>query len=356
MMMMIPEPWEKHNDMDPLKKDFYEFHACLMEPWDGPAFLAFADGDVVGARLDRNGFRPCRWLQTSDTFYLASEAGIFGVEDHTILEKGALSGGEGVFVDLNQGEVRFEDPSQARENYQAHFDARLVEVTLGEDIEDSGALTSPSLGLFPWSKEDVDAFLVPMASTGKEPIGSMGDTARPAFLSHEKRPFFDFFYQTFAQVTNPPLDHLRERMVTDLRTYLGRRPNVFAPKTLLPLSPAIELDSPVLTPQKLNAIRKMHRLQHQGRAFECSEISITFPRVKGENGLGHALDKLRSQVLSAIEGGCSIIILSDRKARESRPPIPSLLALAAASDVLTLKGRRLDASAGDDGQAKLRLA
>ena len=172
----------------------------------------------------------------------------------------------------------------------------------------------------------------------------MGDTARAAFLSHEKRPFFDFFYQTFAQVTNPPLDHLRERMVTDLRTYLGRRPNVFAPKTLLPLSPAIELESPILTPQKLNAIRKMHRLQHQGRAFECSEISITFPRVKGENGLAHALDKLRSQVLSAIEGGCSIIILSDRKARESRPPIPSLLALAAASDVLTLKGRRLDAS------------
>lgn len=321
---------------------FYRFWSRAMEPWDGPAFLAYSDGDVVGARLDRNGFRPCRWARTSEAFYLASESGLFGLDDEEVLEKGSIPGGSGVHVDLRTGELRFRDPSEARENYKAHFDPRLEPIGNAPVRFDKDVLEDQ--GLFQVTKEEVDELLVPMAATGKEPIGSMGDTARPAFLSEEPRSFFDFFYQTFAQVTNPPLDHLRERSVTDLSCHLGRRPNVFAPKTLLPPFPGIELSSPVLSPAEMAYLRQAGVRSDHELSFESVEIHATFARVRGPAGLKEALDDLQRKVLAAIRGGCTILILTDRKAKPERPPIPSLLAFQAASQVLTDHGHRLDAS------------
>jgi glutamate synthase domain-containing protein 2/glutamate synthase domain-containing protein 1/glutamate synthase domain-containing protein 3 len=321
---------------------FYKFWSRAVEPWDGPAFLAFSDGDIVGSRLDRNGFRPGRWVRTHKSFYLASEAGLFDITESEILAKGALHGGSGVHVELDTGEVHFRDPSESRENFNATFDPRLEkagadEVTLDRDVLENA-------NLFRLTKEELEEILVPMIKAGKEPVGSMGDTARLAVMSDQPRPFFDFFFQNFAQVTNPPLDHLRERLITDLSCYLGRRPNVFAPKTLLPVTPGLELDSPVLTPERMAYVRRLGATSPNELCFESVEVDAVFRRVQGPAGLALALDDLAEKVLAAIRGGCSIVVLTDRRAKYEAPPIPSLLALQAASRVLTDHGHRLDAS------------
>ncbi|MBX2810938.1 MAG: glutamate synthase large subunit [Myxococcales bacterium] len=322
---------------------FYEFWSRAVEPWDGPAFVAFSDGEVVGARLDRNGFRPGRWALTKDAFYLASEAGVFGLDEAQILSKGALRGGSGAHVVLETGEVRFNDPSESLENAGAHFDPRLHPV--GSLSVADQRHHADEQALFGYTKEEMSEVLVPMMVTGKEPIGSMGDTARPAILSDQPRSFFDYFYQTFAQVTNPPVDHLRERAMTDLRTTLGRKPNVFEPKTLIPPLPAIALQSPILTLEEMAWVRQAAEKDAEGdRNFESVEVSATFAKVRGARGLEEALEDLSEKVLAAIRGGCSIVILTDRLAKPSRPPIPSLLALRAAITVLDAWGLRLEAS------------
>lgn len=326
--------------------DFYEFWSRAVEPWDGPAFVAYSDGEVVGARLDRNGFRPGRWTLTKDAFYLASEAGVFGLNEAQVVSKGALRGGAGAHVVLETGEVRFNDPSESLENAGAQFDARLHPIGSVDLAELAKERThTEEQALFGYTKEEIYDVLVPMMVTGKEPIGSMGDTARPAVLSDQPRSFFDYFYQTFAQVTNPPVDHLRERAMTDLRTSLGRKPNVFEPKTLIPPAPAIALRSPVLSLDELAWVRDAAELDSEGdRNFESVEVNATFAKVRGAKGLEEALADLSEKVLSAIRGGCSVVILTDRLAKPSRPPIPSLLALRAAITVLDSWGHRLDAS------------
>ncbi|MEO1337483.1 MAG: glutamate synthase central domain-containing protein, partial [Myxococcota bacterium] len=329
--------------------DYYKFWSRAVEPWDGPAFLAYSDGDVVGARLDRNGFRPCRWARTQKAFYLASEAGIFGLDEADIVAKGSLHGGSGAHVVLSSGEVHFTDPSQSRENMHATFDARLEPVGEVETATDTSTGVIDRLRRqmqhFAVTQEDLNAILIPMMLTGKEPIGSMGDTARPAILSEQPRSFFDHFYQTFAQVTNPPMDALREGMMTDLKIYIGKRPNVFAPKTLIPVTPAVELPSPVLAPRELDWLVRAGAESPEGRNnFESVMLPATFARVRGPNGLREALDTLSERAIAAIEGGCSIIVLSDRMAKYERPAIPSLLALRAASLAMRNAGRRLDAS------------
>jgi glutamate synthase domain-containing protein 2/glutamate synthase domain-containing protein 1/glutamate synthase domain-containing protein 3 len=320
---------------------FYKFWSRALEPWDGPAFLAYSDGEVVGARLDRNGFRPCRWAMTQDAFYLSSEAGTFGLAEGEILQKGLIHGGSGTQVILKTGEVRFEDPAEAPENAGADFDAR-VELVGRAEVQVSA--TPEELSLFRVSREEIDEILLPMIASGKEPIGSMGDTARLAVFSDQPRSFFDFFYQGFAQVTNPPLDHLRERIVTELTTHLGARPNVFAPKTLIPLCPAIELSSPILDPEQLAFVKRAGELAQHGRSLEAVELPMTFPRVRGAAGLEEGLQELTRRASEAIQGGCTILVLSDRSAKRERPPIPSLLALRAVVDVLEREGLRLEAS------------
>lgn len=334
LAIMIP-PADQHNS-------FYRFWSRAMEPWDGPAFITFSDGEKIGARLDRNGFRPCRWTLTDERFYLCSEAGAFPVDESHVEAKGTLRAGSGVSVELSTGSVHFEDPSRSVDNHDARFDAHLLKIEFG-----ARSMEEPDLSrqhLFCYTEEDRERLLFPMILEGKEPIGSMGDTARPAILSQEPRSFFDYFYQEFAQVTNPPLDYLRESMVTDLTTYLGRRPNIFAPKELIPPPRAIELHSPVLSLSQMEYLQKLaERGEGQGH-LKTRELHMTFRRDHGAVGFRAQLRKLAADAVTAVQNGCSIIILTDRLATYEHPPIPSLLVLRAVSKALNQAGELLSAS------------
>ena len=334
LAIMIP-PADQHNS-------FYKFWSRAMEPWDGPAFITFSDGEKIGARLDRNGFRPARWTMTEDRFYLCSEAGAFPVEERAVEAKGTLRAGSGVSVELSSGIVHFEDPSRALDNHDARFDAHLLKIEFGARSTETPDLSCQHL--FCYTEEDRERLLFPMILEGKEPIGSMGDTARPAILSSEPRSFFDYFYQEFAQVTNPPLDYLRESMVTDLTTYLGRRPNIFAPKELIPPARAIELKSPVLGLSQMEYLQKLAENGGTQAHLKTRELHMTFRRDHGSVGFRAQLRKLAADAVTAVQNGCSIVILTDRLATYEHPPIPSLLVLRGVSKALNQAGELLSAS------------
>lgn len=321
---------------------FYRFWSRAMEPWDGPAFITYSDGETIGARLDRNGFRPCRWAMTEERFYLCSEAGSFLVDDSTILGKGSLHAGSGVAVDLRTGVVHFEDPSKSRENFDVKFDPRLEKLPPLASPQTAESLSRKNL--FRYTEEDLEKILIPMILEGKEAIGSMGDTARPAILSQEPRSFFDFFYQDFAQVTNPPLDYLREAMVTDLITHVGPRPNIFAPKELIPPAPAIELSSPVLSLAQMSYFESLPSAVTANSSLVKATVSMTFVRHHGAIGFQSALDRAGKQAVAAVSRGASVLVLSDRDADISNPPIPSVLVLRAVVNALNTEGISLSTS------------
>ncbi|HTS00707.1 MAG TPA: glutamate synthase large subunit [Bacteroidota bacterium] len=326
------------------QNDFYKFWSRAMEPWDGPAIIMYSDGRSIGARLDRNGFRPSRWAVTDETFYLSSEAGAFAIDESKIRGKGILHAGTGVKVDLATGRIHFRDPSLSRENRDARFDPRTIPV---------GSIAAPDRGepvtafrktLFTLTQEELERIVYPMAAEGKEPIGSMGDTARPNVFSSEPRPFFDYFYQNFAQVTNPPLDYLREKNITDLRVFLGKRPNIFFAKDLVPLQEALELPGPVLG---LAQMRYIEALTHK-RPSQSHIIPLVFPmlfeREGGVRGFRPAVDALAQAALQGVERGASVIILSDEGADYEHPPVPGLIALRAVVRALNESGLRLQTS------------
>ena len=333
---------------------FYEFWGRAMEPWDGPALIAYSNGDTVGARLDRNGFRPARWCMTDDAFYLASEAGSFEVDEALVRSKGTLRAGSGATVRLNTGKVHFRDPSESRENLGATFDARLVPLPrvperlepsvrakLPESIEPRALATQALFGL---TREELERIVMPTIEAGKEPIGSMGDTARLAVFSDQPRSFYDYFYQDFAQVTNPPLDYLRETMVTDLSVHLGPRPNIFAPKELIPPSPGIRLRSPVLRLRDMQILHGLTERKRSSLRTLAAVVDCTFERAAGLDGLERALDRIADEALAQARDGISVLILTQRGASLERPPIPSLLALRAVVVMLNRWGARLDSS------------
>ena len=324
------------------QNSFYKFWSRAMEPWDGPAFITYSDGETIGARLDRNGFRPCRWTMTDQHFYLCSEAGSFKINDADVIAKGALHAGSGVSVEILSGDVHFEDPSHSRENYDVKFDPRLIKLDFPQKL--SGPDHLHKKHLFSYTQEELELVLIPMIAEGKEAIGSMGDTARPAFLSNEPRSFFDYFYQDFAQVTNPPLDYLRENMVTDLITHLGARPNIFAPKELIPPAPAIELSSPVLSLGQMAYIEKLPSNETPHSRMVSAELDMTFRREHHAVGFRSALAEIAEKGLRAVEAGASIIILSDRNSDLENPPIPSMLALRTLVNALNHEGVLLEAS------------
>lgn len=334
LAIMIP-PADQHNS-------FYRFWSRAMEPWDGPAFITYSDGETIGARLDRNGFRPARWTMTEDRFYLCSEAGAFPVLDEAVEAKGTLRAGSGVTVELSSGAVHFEDPSRSVDNHDARFDAHLLPIDAGVRPTETPDLSKQYL--FSYTEEDRERLLFPMILEGKEPIGSMGDTARPAIFSNEPRSFFDYFYQEFAQVTNPPLDYLRESMVTDLTTHLGRRPNIFAPKELIPPPRAIEVQSPVLSLGQMEYLRRLGSSDGAASRIKIRELHMTFRRDHGSVGFRAQLRKLAADAVTAAQNGCGIIIISDRLATFEHPPIPSLLVLRAVSKALNQAGELLSAS------------
>jgi len=321
---------------------YYRFWSRAVEPWDGPALVAYSDGRSVGARLDRNGFRPCRWAMTDDAFYVASEAGAFQLQPEWVEAAGTLAAGHGVKVDMESGEVHFRDPSQSRENAGANFEPRLQEVAPKK--APTAVVDHDALQLFGVSKEDLDIFMLTMVRDGKEPIGSMGDTAPLAVLSQQPRSFFDHFYQTFAQVTNPPLDYLRERMVTDLSTFLGKRPNVFQTKELLPPTPGVLLKSPIIHRGQLLALETLDDDDGELKRLYPRVISTVFDRALGARGLQRALERIEAEALDAIHHRCHLLVLSDRDADASSLPVPSLLALRAVIEALDRDGLRLDTS------------
>ena len=318
---------------------FYKFWSRAMEPWDGPAFISYSDGSSIGGRLDRNGFRPCRWMITDDHLYLSSEAGSFIIDESKVEAKGTLQAGNGIKLDMNTGRVHFRDPSYSRENYDAKFEHRL-EKLLPEVLEETDQ-SQANMHLFKYTREDIENLLVPMISDGKEPIGSMGDTARPAIFSDQPRSFFDYFYQNFAQVTNPPLDYIREKMVTDLSMYLGKRPNIFAPKELIPQFPGFEIESPLLS---LGQMKTLRGINDSPSRIKTAEFDMTFDRDHGDIGFRSSIRSITKEAIKAIQNGATILIISDRKATFRRPPIPSLLMLRSLVNALNDSGLRLNAS------------
>lgn len=321
---------------------YFHFWSRAMEPWDGPALIAFCDGKRIGARLDRSGFRPCRWHKTRKTFYLSSEAGSFELDPKRVEDQGELYAGRSVSVHIYNGEPDFSNPNKSDEYHDFHFDARLHRLDAGEDFKEGLGPLHEKLKLFHYSKESLTKELFPMIDEGKEPIGSMGDTARMVALSDVKRPLYHHFFQNFAQVTNPALDYIREKMVTDMEVILGRKPNIFEPKEMIPPAKALCLDGPVVGLGQLEKIKEHHLFEPTIRVVDI-EMTFDSPQVSVEE-LKRLIDSKADEAFKAVQNGHTILILTDRNATRERPPLPALLVLRAIQTRLSREGVRMKAS------------
>jgi glutamate synthase domain-containing protein 2/glutamate synthase domain-containing protein 1/glutamate synthase domain-containing protein 3 len=336
LAMLVPEAWEGF-DVDPSVRDFYRYHACLMEPWDGPAGLVFTDGTRVGAVLDRNGLRPLRYAVCEDGLIAcASEAGAVDVDGHGSVRRGKLGPGEMICVDPERGGLEENDSIKrrlaAQEPYGRWLDDSLTSLDPGESTEEAMPDLVARQATFGYTKEEFTYVLRPMATQGREPIFSMGDDTALSVLAQPPRLLYSYFKQRFAQVTNPPIDHLRERLVMSLRSYIGPQ----AP--LLSGGPAaarlVQLDSFILYPSGLEAVRAL------GTPFASSDLDATFPVAYGPGGLRAACDRLAQDAERAVHLGASILIVSDREAGPERAPIPALLAVGAVHHHLMRLGLR----------------
>ncbi|WP_342803692.1 glutamate synthase large subunit [Pontiella sulfatireligans] len=344
LMMLIPEAWQNDPDMDPKKRAFYEFYSAMMEPWDGPASVCFTDGVLVGATLDRNGLRPSRYCVTEDdTLIMASETGVIKVDHSTVKIRGRLQPGKMFVADLEQGRIISDEELKAdlysRQPYQEWIDQSMVHLKDLPTSPDYDAKPASDKTLFcrqkvfGYSYEDINELFVPMATNGKEPLGSMGADNPLAVLSDRPVQLSHYFKQLFAQVTNPPIDPIRERVVMDLRTYVGGFKNI------LTESPAhcrrIAIDQPVLTNEDLS---KLIGLSHHH--FWAKRLEIVFPANGTPGVLGKTLDRICRYAEDAIDEGYSIIILSDQNVNPGHVPIPSVLATAAVHHYLIRAGKR----------------
>ena len=334
VLMMIPEPWEHHAEMSVERKAFYQYHAARMEPWDGPASIAFTDGTVIGAVLDRNGLRPSRYLVTSDGLVvMASETGVIDVPQSSVVEKGRLQPGRMFLIDTAEGRIvrddEIKDRLAAARPYRRWLDQNLVHL---DDLprreaprRDEGSLVQRQQ-MFGHTHEEHRLLLAPMAIDGKEALGSMGTDTPPAVLSERNRPIYDFFKQLFAQVTNPPLDAIREELVTSLFARVGPEGNLFDPQ---PSScRTVHLDRPVITDSELARLAAIDGPDGLGD-LRAETLSALYPVSDGGDGLRRALQQLRQAASAAIDAGASILIVSDRGSDERLAPIPSLLATSA---------------------------
>lgn len=324
----------------PAKKNssYYKFWSRAMEPWDGPALIGFCDGKMIGAHLDRNGFRPCRWAYTKDLFVLGSEAGCFELPPNQVLKRGSLSAGQTAAVNTTNGSIRFKDSEIESDDSEILFNPRLKSFDFFTKPLAETEELSVQQKLFGYHQEELTRLLIPMAKQAKEPIGSMGDTAALAILSPNRRSLFDYFYQDFAQVTNPPLDYIREDMVTELNSYLCRKPNIFEPRELLPPKKGLELKGPVIS------LAMMDSLLHEQKEFKTFVVDTTFNAEEGMVGFRSALEYIGQQAIHALRHGYEIVILSDRLATPTRPAIDALLALRKAQIELNRKGIRMRGS------------
>ena len=356
MMMMIPEPWENHESMDPAKRAFYEYHSCLQEPWDGPASIAFTDGVRIGAVLDRNGLRPSRYYVTKDDrVIMASEVGVLEVPPELVAQKGRLQPGRMFLIDTAEGRIVADEELKQKvateHPYQLWLDQNHV---LLENLPEPRHVHEPDhrtvlqrQQAFGYTFEDLRFILAPMAREGVQPLGSMGTDTPPAVLSNKPQLLYNYFKQLFAQVTNPPIDPIREEIITSTETMVGTEGNLLKPA---PEScRMIKLAYPILTNEELEKLRHVNR-----PGFKAITLPILFPvesalradvepqarRYNAEKNLETALNHLFSAADRAITDGVNIIFLSDRGLDDTRAPIPALLALSGLHHHLIRQGTR----------------
>ncbi|MGH8011816.1 MAG: glutamate synthase large subunit [Candidatus Binataceae bacterium] len=345
VMMMIPEAWQNDALMSPAKRAFYQFHSCMMEPWDGPASIAFTDGRRIGAVLDRNGLRPSRYLVTKDGLVvMASETGVLDIPPEQVALKGRLQPGRMFFVDTTEGRIvqdeEIKEGFAARKPYRQWLDENLVEL---EHLPEP-PFHAPVNGYEPrdllqqqqafgYTLEELKMILAPMAANGQEPVGSMGTDTPLAVLSDKSPLLFSYFKQLFAQVTNPPVDPIREEMVMSAETTIGAEQNLF--EETARHCRQLRLKQPILTNQQLEKIRQLARPE-----LRSTTLSTLFSLAEGEAGLRAALDRLCRKASEALDAGYTILILSDRGVNAQLAPIPSLLATAAVHHHLIREGTR----------------
>ena len=342
MLMLIPEAWGNHIPMSTSKKSFYEYHSCIMEPWDGPALLAFTDGTRVGAILDRNGLRPFRYLVTKDNLLvMASETGVLDIPPEEVVFKARLHPGRMFMVDPSQGRIiddqELKEELTKRRPYSKWLKENLVSLE-GLPLPDS--VQQPDFDTllvrqraFGYTQEDLSLLLEPMASTGVEPVGSMGNDTPLSILSNQTQLLFDYFKQLFAQVTNPPLDAIREELVTSLESFIGAEQNLFeeSPQHCRQL----KLMCPLLTNVELEKIRNVNK-----EGIRAITLPMLFSVDDGPGKLERALDQLCHQASQAVDDGYQIIVLSDRGVNANNGAIPSLLATSAVHHYLIREGTR----------------
>jgi glutamate synthase (ferredoxin) len=342
VLMMIPEAWSGHETMDEERKAFYEYHACLMEPWDGPASIAFTDGEIIGAVLDRNGLRPSRYYVTKDDMVImASEVGVLEVAPENVKIKGRLHPGRIFLVDTKQGRI-IDDAELKKQFATEHPYGEWLKQNLMpiEKLTDPKQIhgSDPDTLLqrqqaFGYTHEDLRILMAPMAAEGIEPTGSMGTDAALAVLSDRSRLLYDYFKQMFAQVTNPPLDGIREELVTQVATTIGPEGNMLKPAA--ESCRRIKINSPVLTNEELARIRDVHL-----PGFKTKTVPILYPVAEGGAGLDRALEEVCAEVDKAIVEGYSNVILSDRGINQEKTAIPALLATAGVHHHLIRNGSR----------------
>ena len=349
MMMLIPEAWAGNASMSPERRAFYEYHAALMEPWDGPAAIAFTDGRRVGATLDRNGLRPARFVITDqDHVIMASEVGVLAVPEERIVRKWRLQPGKMLLIDMEQGRIIEDEEikdSLARAKPYAEWlsktQFKLEDLPEPPHWEPARANADADLldrqQAFGYTQEDLAFFLEPMSESGEDPVGSMGTDTPLAVLSDRPRLLYDYFKQNFAQVTNPPIDPIREELVMSLVSMIGPRPNLLGRQA--GTHKRLEVTQPVLTNADLEKIRAIAELLDG--AFRTVTLDITWPAEEGEAGLQRALERLTAEATDKVLADYNILILSDRAVSADRIPIPAALATSAVHHQLIRQGLRM---------------
>ena len=345
MTLMIPEPWERNEQLSDARRSYDAYQSMLMEPWDGPAAIAFSDGVRMGAVLDRNGLRPARYYVTRDNrLILSSEVGAIDVDPTTILQAGCLGPGEMLVVDPAEGRVIWNDELRdgyaAQKPFRSWLDAETIDVAdlpvsaEADGARDAGVSLTQRLARHGYHFDDVEEVVRPMAATGAVPLASMGTDVAPAVLSRRARSFFDYFNELFAQVTNPPIDALRESLVTSGVLYLGNHGNLL--EDCRDTCRLVRLPGPILSADDFNRIKNISRV-----GFEVATFSATYPANGADGALEQALSELNAAVERAVREGANIVIVSDR-AGEGEVPIPSLLALGSVHNHLIRAGVRMD--------------
>ena len=364
VMMMIPEPWEQHTTMDPRRRAFYEYHAAMLEPWDGPASIVFTDGRQIGATLDRNGLRPSRYCITDDDLVImGSESGVLPVPENKIVRKWRLQPGKMFLIDLEQGRmiddeelkaglanskpykqwienlrIKLDDVSFAERRKEPAFSAVVAGVE-PKRVTDAVPLLDRQQA-FGFTQEDLKFLIAPMATAGEEAIGSMGNDSPLAVLSDKNKPLYNYFKQLFAQVTNPPIDPIREAIVMSLVSFIGPKPNLLDINQVNPPM-RLEVSQPVLDFADMAKLRDIEK--HTQGKFRSHTIDITYPLAWGHEGVEAKLASLCAEAVDAIKGGKNILIISDRNLSQTQVAIPALLALSAIHQHLVGEGLRTTA-------------